>query len=108
MFTFIRDMNQVLLPQSLNPLLKHQLEKIGVKGHSGHSLRTMTSEYLEHVANIPAKQVDKRGWKPAKTKGKSDTRRLHYSSKMTDANFAEILWIPDPQVPQSVTCNGNT
>lgn len=90
LFTFVKDPRLTLKPQSINPLIEGFLNSIGITGHSGHSLRAMTSEYLGLNANIPQKEIRKRGWK--KKSNTNDVSVLNYRSRITERSFASILW----------------
>ena len=93
LFTFVTDKNKPLQSQSINPLITKFLISIGIEGHSGHSIRSMTSEFLDLVAKVPENEIQLRGWKSKAHK--TNTRLLHYRSRMTDNNFAELLWKPN-------------
>ena len=102
--TFLREKNKTLQPQSINPLIEEFLKEIGIHGHTGHSIRAMTSEYLELSAGVDADQICLRGWKFKSLR--PNTRTLSYRSRITTRNFSDILWNPNQQVeqlPQSTT-----
>lgn len=100
LFTYVNDKTQVMKSQSLGPIIKKALIKLGLVDFSAHSVRAMTSEFLELVGDVSDDQITLRSWKAKKVA--PSTRLLHYRSRVTVASFADLLW--NPRLTQLNTC----
>lgn len=82
--------HQPLTSQRISSLTKKFLKELGIGEHRAHSLRRTANEFLR-LNGVPGPDRDARGgWKP-RNSSESVTQRLHYSSRFSSFNFAEIL-----------------
>jgi hypothetical protein len=93
LFTFLKDPQSVMKAQSLGSLVKKFLADIGLSKFTGHSVRAMASEFLEMVAHVTPEDIQRRGWKSRSAR--PSARDLHYRSRISHANFADLLWNPN-------------
>ena len=101
LWTYLKDLNRPLKTKSLRPLLRSLLARAGHPEFTAHSLRTMSSEFLELVQDVPSEEIEMRSWK-SKSK-RPNTRLLNYRSRITKRNFSELMWgplLPSQEVSQ--------